>query len=196
MIRLFVSPPEFLKRGRLVKFVGDFNSDITDGTLVEIEQTNLINFRKGYIVPEDDRVLVDFSNYGTKLYPTEPDSLYEILIGFKTDGEFIIHPQLPAGHYIWRLEEATMYPDAASPSKRWIGAIKPSDSPVESPKLRIHTLKDMEPLYFEIQNVGTDYGKIILDLSINQCLFRKLSKSETQGYELIYREVVHPSEYE
>ena len=195
MFRLFVSPPELLKVGNLVKFVGDFTDNIPDGTIVEVQNAVVVNFRKGFIIPPNDRIeiLLDNSTKGLNLYPTQDDTLYEILMGFKADGSFLMYPQFPAGHYIYRLQESTMYPDTdANDYRKYVGAFKPEDSPIDKPKLRTYTLKNLEPLILEISNEGSDYGKLIIDFTINKVQFRKVPLAELEGYEIVYREVLHP----
>jgi len=195
MFRLFVEPPELLKVGNLVKFVGDFTDEIKDGTILEAKKCVVVNFRKGFIVPANDRIeiLLDNSTKGLKLYPTSTDTLYEILLGFKADGSFLMYPQFPAGHYPFRLDESTMYPEPdANDYRKYVGAFKPEDSPIDKPKLRTYTIKDLEPLVLEIANEGSDYGKLIVDFTINKVEFKKVPLPELEGYELIYREVIHP----
>jgi len=195
MFRLFVEPPELLKVGNLVKFVGDFTDEIKDGTILEAKKCVVVNFRKGFIVPANDRIeiLLDNSTKGLKLYPTSTDTLYEILLGFKANGSFLMYPQFPAGHYPFRLDESTMYPEPdANDYRKYVGAFKPEDSPIDKPKLRTYTIKDLEPLVLEIANEGSDYGKLIIDFTINKVEFQKVPLPELEGYELIYREVLHP----
>jgi len=195
VFRLFVSPPELLKVGNLVKFVGEFTDEITDGTIVEVQNAVVVNFRKGFVIPPEDRIeiLFDNSDKGLKLYPTSTDTFYEILMGFKADGSFLMYPQFPAGHYPFRLQESTMYPDTdANDYRKYVGAFKPEDSPINEPKLRTYTLKSLEPLVLEISNEGSDYGKLIIEFTINKVQFRKVPLAELEGYEIVYREVLHP----
>jgi len=195
MFRIFTETPELLRKGRLLKFQGDFNDTIRNNDVVEITQSVVISYKKGFIIPPDDRIAIQLDNSanGLRLYPTDDDTLYEILIGFKWDGNFLIYPQFPAGRYLWRLDDPTMYPDpTADDERRYVGAIKPEDSPSKKPKVRTYTLKDMEPLILEVSNVGNDYGKLIFEFTINKCRFQKLTRRDLEGYTLIYREVLHP----
>jgi len=183
--------------GNIVKLVGDFTDVLKDGDILEITEAVEVSYRMGFVIPPNDRVLLKFDNSeeGLKLYPTSTDTFYEILMGFKADGVFTIYPQFPAGHYIWRLDETGMYPDPdaeeGAPNK-YLGGFKPEDSPIDKKVVRTYTFKDLEPLVLEIWNHGTDYGKLIVDFDINKCKFKKLSQFDLQGYEVIYREILHP----
>lgn len=198
MFRIFVEPPELLRKGQFVKFRGDFTDYIRNGQIVEVINAVEVNYRTGYIIPPNDkvRVLLDNSNEGLKLYPTDVDVFYEILMGFRADGDFMIYPQHPAGHYIWRLDEPTMYPDPDAPEgslNKYLGGFKPEDSPIDAKKIRTYTMKDLEPVVLEVVNHGSEYGKLIIDFDINKCKFTKLSAKDLAGIEVyFFREILHP----
>lgn len=191
MFRLFKNvTPEPLKEGDVIEFVteepgGMFTENIRGGDKYIVKKCIIIPYTIGKIVPSSDYVILDFSNQSDnslKLYPTTTDTFYEILIGFRGHKDFVIQASIPAGSFPLRLQETTMYPDLDDATKRWLGAFKPDESPSDAPKLRIHTLKDMEPLYFYAYNVGSSYEKLILDFAINKLLVEEIPAEQSERY--------------
>ena len=194
MLKLFEKTPSLLLPGHVVKFEtakpGDnFSPNIKDGEYYRVVNTVQVPYKIAVILPGTDATELDMSNEAStsiNLYPTSTRTLYEILLGFEGDNTMYIYPEIPAGKYLLRLEESTMHPptDLTTLTEKYtLGAITPQDSPVDEPKLRIHTVKDMEPLYFRILNADLDYKKMPIYFLVNKCKIERLTPEEAKAVE-------------
>jgi len=180
--------PQPLKVGDVIQFVyvdeKEFTSSIKHGDKFLVKKTVMIPFSRGWIIPPEDYIGLDFSNSdsGLKLYPTSEDTIYEIFIGFRGHKTFLVFPVIPAGNFVLRLQESSMYPDLDNDITRYLGALKPYESPAEEPKFRVYGIKDFEPFYLYIYNDSDDYRKIILDFSINMVEVERLKGAEAEKY--------------
>ncbi|MHA1288831.1 MAG: hypothetical protein ACTSPB_15675 [Candidatus Thorarchaeota archaeon] len=192
MIRLFTETSKLLQPGDCVKFVGqDFTDEIREGEMFRITRVQQITFDYSVIIPSGDFTQIDLSaETGIGLYPTNSKSLFEILVGLKGGKDMLLYIQIPAGKYLGRLEKAELYPDPAVPQLRYISPITADDTPVREPKLRIHTVKDFEPIIFQIYNDGSDYEKLVFHFLINRCYMERLTPEEAAEVEK-YREILH-----
>lgn len=194
MIKLFTKTPDLLLPRQYVKFVGeDFTDEVKEGEMFKITRTQQITFDYSVILPPGDFTTLDLSSEGTTslgLYPTNPKTLYEILVGLKGGKDMLLYIQIPAGKYFARLEKAELYPNPAVPQLRYISPITVEDTPYNEPKLRIHTIKDIEPIVFQIYNDGPDYEKLVFHFLINRCFMERLTPEEITKVEK-YREIQH-----
>ena len=192
MIRLFTETPKLLQPGDYVKFVGkDFTDEVRAGEMFKITRVQQITYDYAVILPPSDTTLIDLSEEsGIGLYPTNSNSLFEILVGLKGGKEMLLYIQIPAGKYLGRLEKAELYPNPVNPLLRYISPITVDDTPYTEPKLRIHTIKDFEPIIFQIYNDGSDYEKLVFHFLINRCYMERLTPEEAAKVEK-YREILH-----
>lgn len=118
------------------------------------------------------------------------NTLYQILIGFKP-GNYMCHLYMPADQYILGLEYTQMYPSDANmtdPNKKYIGSIKPEDSPYYDPRLKLVTVYNMLPFYLrflvDLGGVTDVFGnpdaeKCIAPLIINHCKLNDITANAT-----------------
>jgi hypothetical protein len=192
----YVSPgvPALLQTGYYVKFSDAWPSNLgityqdaggkTRGKFFQINRVNQVTHDLSYIIPSGDFRDVDFSNvvsaFNENLYPTSPNTLYEISMGFKP-ANLLAHFYIPAGEYVSRLEQAGMIPNVASATLRYLGAKKPEDSPYDDKRIFIYTVFNMEPfimrlfvdsgLTYLVAGVSTPaFDKVIPGLVVNKCL--------------------------
>ena len=125
------------------------------------------------------------------LYPYGTNNtLYQILIGLKP-GNYMVHLYMPADQYILGLEYTQMYPSNAnmtSPKYKYIGSIKPEDTPYYDPRLKLVTVYNMLPFYLRfLTDVGgavdlsgnPDAEKCIAPLIINHCQLKDVTSGLT-----------------
>lgn len=190
MIRLFTTTPELLKPGDYVKFIGRFTDYIKDGSTFKIERVQQITYELPVILPPNDATLLDMSNETTTslgLYPNNIDTLYEILLGLKGSKSILLYIQIPAGKYFARLEKPELFPNPLIPQLRYISPISCDVSPHTMPKLRIHAVKDLEPVILQLYNDLSDYAKVVLHFLINRCRIVEVPPEEAK----VVREIWH-----
>ncbi|GAH86604.1 unnamed protein product, partial [marine sediment metagenome] len=131
-----VSPgvPKLLQEGYYVRFTDQWPATLphVQGKFFTIERTNQVPYDIHHILPINDYRDVDMSNSagGENIYPENTKTLYEVALGFKP-GNYQATFYIPAGEYVSRLEQAGMVPNVASLTLRYLGAMKPSDSPYD-----------------------------------------------------------------
>ena len=175
---------EMLKENDTVKFIGDFTDSIKSGDTFIVERTAQVNYEISIILPPTDTTTIDLTEVG--LYPESEKTLYEILVGLKGGKDILIYPQIPAGKYVWRLEKSLMTPNPSRENLRYLGEISVDDSPYNDPRLRIHTIKDLEPLLFVLYNDGSDYEKLVMKFFVNKCKIEKI-----EGIAEVTRKILH-----
>ena len=153
-----------------------------------------------YILPQADYRDVNISD-NTQNTPTDPayenlypygtsNTLYQILIGFKP-GNYMVHLYMPFDQYILGLEFTNMVPNDANmtnPRLKYIGPIKPEDSPYYDPRLKLVTVYNMLPFYMRFltdNGASGDYEKCIAPLIINHCQLEDLTVAPKVGPEQI-----------
>lgn len=147
------------------------------------EEPLLVRYARSYVLPESDYQDYDLSNAtaGLKLYPEEQGMLYQCALGLKP-GNYIVHLFVPTNRYIYALGEATMYPDVANANLRYLGALRPEDSPHDSPLTFLYFIKDAPAFILRLYVLaGTSYEKVTLEFSINKCKLREVALTEEQA---------------
>jgi len=196
MIKMFTETPELLLPRQYVKFIGegrDFTDNVKDGDMFRVTKTQQVLYEQAFILPPSNTTMLDLSSETATslgLYPTSVETLYEILVGIKGGKDIIVYPQIPAGKFFARLEKAELTPVPQVPQLRYLGFVDVKATPIDKPKLRIHTIKDLEPLIFVLYNDGSDYEKIVFRFLVNKCKIKKLEPEEAKKVE-IYREIHH-----
>jgi hypothetical protein len=137
-----------------------------------------------YIIGTADYKDVNISD-NTQNAPTNPqyenlypygtqNTIYQILLGFKP-GNYMCHLYMPYDQWILGLEFTNMVPNDANmsnPRLKYIGSIKPEDSPHYDPRLTIVTVYNMVPFYLRYltdSGVTGDAEKCITNMIINHC---------------------------
>lgn len=157
-----------------VKFSNAFPDSLkhVKGKTARIAAQQQVPYELSWIIKEACYKDINLSNEdtGEKLYPDVSENLYEMLVGFKP-GNYFCHVYFPADYPIYRLDYPDLYPLISSATYKYLGAIKPEDSPVENPTFRLYLISALKPiiLRFYADN-GVDYEKISLQLTINRCL--------------------------
>jgi len=173
----------FLKRNDVIEFISsstsEFSPYIKSGDKFIVERNIPIRYSLPIILSGNDITMLDFSNEQLKLYPTSIDTIYQILISFKSDNNFILQPMIPSGKYLYRLEEPTMFPSINDPNKITIGEIKPYDSPYPDYKIELITLKDFEPFIMNVINTNSETDKITFEFIINKLKVNKIDENIT-----------------
>jgi len=149
--------------------------DHIKGRTFQIAKQQQVNYELSWLIKEACYKDVNLSNEdaGEKLYPDVSDNLYEVLIGFKP-GNYLCHVFFPADYPIYRLDYPDMRPLISSASLKYLGAIKPSDSPVENPTFKLYLVYKLKPVILRLYaDDGVDYEKIGLEFTINRCIMRQ-----------------------
>jgi len=165
--------PKVLLPGHNIQFSNQFPAglDHVKGKTFRITKTAQVRYELSWILPALHYKDINLSNEnaGEKLYPETSDEVYETLIGFKP-GNYFTLIFFPADQPIYRLGYYTMTPLISSASLKYLGAIKPEDSPVDNPTLKIYTVYKLNPFIFRgsVDN-GVDYEKMTWDICVNKC---------------------------
>lgn len=159
-----------------LKFSNNFPDSLSyvKGKTVRILKQQQVVYPLSRKVKEACYVDINLSNEdaGEKLYPDAADNLYEVLVGFK-EGNYFCHVYFPANYPIYQLDYPDMNPILSSATLKYLGAIKPSDSPVDNPIFKLYLLKDLKPVILRlVADDGVDYEKITLEFTINRCLMQ------------------------
>jgi hypothetical protein len=177
--------PKLLQQGFVVKFtsVWPVSLEHVSGKTFEIEKTNVVPYDVHHIIPGGDYRDVDISNQagGELLYPTSTKTLYEMTCGFKP-ANMLCHLYIPAGEYAKRLEAASMVPNVASVTLRYLGAIKPEDSPYDDHTLYIYSVFNLEPLIMRwYVDAGVDFDKCVMGVNVNKCRLKEITPTPEQA---------------
>lgn len=174
--------PKVLLPGHYIEFSKEFPSGLSHvkGKTFKITKTAQVKYPLSWILPEQHYKDINLSNEdaGQKLYPEASDEVYEILIGFKP-GNYFTLIFFPAEQPIYRLGYYSMTPLISSASLKYLGAIKPEDSPAENPILKLYTVYKLNPFIFRISvDNGINYEKMTWELCINKCKLQEFAPSE------------------
>lgn len=166
--------PKILLVDQWVRFSPNFPSslDHVRGKTARITKQQQVPYELSYILKEGCYKDVNLSNEdtGEKLYPDLSFVLYEMLIGFKP-GNFLCHLYFPADSPVYRLDYATMLPQVNSTSNKYLGAIKPEESPDTDPVMKLYLVYKLNPIFLRlVVDEGIDYEKATLKLTINRCV--------------------------
>lgn len=176
--------------GHNVEFSSAFPDglDFVKGKTFKITKTVQVRYELSWILPALHYKDINLSNEdsGQKLYPEAKDEFYETLIGFKP-GNYLTLIYFPADLPIYRLGYYTMKPLISSASLKYLGAIKPEDSPVNNPTLKIYTFYRLDPFIFRISvDNGVDYEKMTWEICVNKCKIERVSAAVEQVKRIPY----------
>ena len=166
--------PKILLFNHWIQFSNKFPStlDHVKGKTAQIAKQQQVPYELSYVVKEGCYYDINLSNEdtGEKLYPDMAENLYEVLIGFKP-GNYFCQVYFPADYNLYRLDYPTMNPDVGSTSLKYLGAIKPSDSPAENPIFKLYLVYKLKPIILRlVVDEGIDYEKMTLPMIINRCV--------------------------
>jgi hypothetical protein len=145
--------------------------DHVRGKTARIAKQQQVPFLVTKKIKEGCYIDVDLSNEssGQKLYPNVAENLYEVLIGFK-EGNYLTHIFFPSDFPIYQLDYPGMTPSVASSTLKYLGAVKPTDSPVENPTFRLYFVYKLKPIILRLlADDGVADEKVTLELMINRC---------------------------
>ena len=149
--------------------------DHVKGKTVKILKQQQVKYELSWIIKEACYKDVNLSNEaaGEKLYPDVADNLYEMIIGFKP-GNYFCHVYFPAEYPLYRLDYPDMSPLISSATLKYLGAIRPEDSPVDNPIFKLYLVFKLKPIILRFYaDDAIDYEKIGLELTVNRCLMRQ-----------------------
>lgn len=140
-----------------------------------------------YIINAQDYKDVNISD-NTQNTPTDPayenlfpygtsNTIYQILIGLKP-GNYMLHLYMPYDQWILGLEFTNMVPNDANMSNnrlKYIGSVKPEDTPYYDPRLKLVTVYNMIPFFLRFLVDKGDDEKCIAPLIINHCQLKDLT---------------------
>jgi hypothetical protein len=167
------SQPRILLPGYWVKFSDKFPDYLSHvkGKAFQIDRQVQVTYELSWIIREACYKDINLSNEdtGQKLFPDVADNLYEMLIGFKP-GNYYIIPYFPADQPIYRLDYPTQTPLVSDSALKYLGTIKPADSPVENPTFKLYLVYELKPVILRIvADDACDYTKITWEILINRC---------------------------
>lgn len=160
-----------------VKFSNGFPDSLkhVKGKYFTIEKQQQVRYELSWIVKENCYVDVNLSNEdtGKKLYPNVAEHLYEMLIGFKP-GNYLCHVYFPADYPIYSLDYPGMTPLITSDTYKYLGHIKPTDSPIDNPAFKLYLVYDLKPVILRLYaDDGVDYEKLSVEFTINRCVMKE-----------------------
>ena len=168
--------PKILLVDHWIKFSNGFpdSLDHVRGKTASIIKQQQVPYELTYVLKEDCYVDINLSNEsaGQKLYPDATSNLYEVLIGFKP-GNYLCQIYFPADHPIYGLDYAIMVPLITSDTYKYLGAIKPEDSPADDPKLKLYLVYKLTPMILRIYaDDGVAYEKATINFLVNRCAMK------------------------
>lgn len=160
-----------------LKFSNNFPDtlDHVKGKTVRVLKQQQVKYPLSLTIKEACYKDVNLSNddAGEKLYPDVADNLYEVLVGFKP-GNYFCHVYFPAEYPLYRLDYPDMSPLISSDSLKYLGAIKPEDSPVDNPIFKLYLVFKLKPIILRLYaDDGIAYEKMGLEFTINRCLMQE-----------------------
>jgi len=171
--------PKVLLPGHNVQFSNKFpdSLDFVKGKTFKITSTIQVSYELSWMLPALHYKDINLSNEnaGEKLYPEAGDELYEMLLGFKP-GNYFTQIYFPTDMPVYKLGYYTMVPLISDAALKYLGAIKPEDSPADDPILKLFTVFKLNPFIFRISvDNGIDYEKMTWKILINKCKLAEFS---------------------
>lgn len=164
----------YINKGTYVYFNGSWNDQLSN-KLVKVKCTQRFPVRYPMIIKEGE--YYDFNLSENGLYPTNPETLYELGVGIK--GESVMYIRLPDNVYFNYLEKSGFIPSEDLSENRYIGGFTELEIPVEEPRrLRVYTVKNMVSSVFRILADNYEDSKVILCVTVNRMKIDKVSESE------------------
>jgi hypothetical protein len=168
--------PKILLVHHWVEFSSKFpeSLDAVRGKKFSIDAQQQDSYELTYELKEGCYYDLNLSNEdaGEKLYPDNSQNLYEMLIGLR-EGNYYLIPYFPAGYPVYRLDYPTMAPLVSDSKNKYLGTIKPYESPSDDPKLKLYLVFKLTPIILRVcVDNGVKYEKCTLEILINRCLLK------------------------
>jgi hypothetical protein len=164
--------PKIMLVDHWVRFSDKFPDTLNHvkGRTARIAKQQQVPYELSYVLKGGCYYDLDPSNEtGEMLYPYAAQNLYEVLIGFKP-GNYMCQIYFPAGFPVYRLDYPTAVVNLNDAKLKYLGAVKPEDSPAEDPTLKLYFVYKLTPIIFRLMILeGIDYEKVTLNLLINRC---------------------------
>jgi len=165
--------PKVLLYDQWVKFSDKFPGGLNHvkGKYMRVAKQVQVTYPVTRIIKENCYVDIDLSNEdgAERLFPESTENLYEILIGLRP-GHWWVMPYFPTDQPVYRLDYPTMTPLVSDAKLRYLGNIRPEDSPADDPVLRLYAMYKLKPVILRmVVDAGIDYAKCSLLFNINRC---------------------------
>ena len=165
--------PKILLYDQWVRFSDKFPSGLSHvkGKYMKVAKQVQVTYPLTRIIKENCYIDIDLSNEdgAERLFPDNDGNLYEILIGLRP-GHWWVIPYFPADQPVYRLDYPTMSPLVSDAKLRYLGNIRPEDSPADDPLLRLYVVYKLKPVVLRmVVDAGVDYEKCSMMFDINRC---------------------------
>jgi hypothetical protein len=169
--------PKILLVHHWVEFSNKFPDGLSHvkGKKFSIEAQQQVSYELSHTIKEGCYYDINLSNEdaGEKLYPNDTQNLYEMLIGLK-EGNYYLMPYFPANYPVYRLDYATMSPLVSDSKLKYLGTIKPYESPPGNETLKLYLMYKLTPIILRVcVDEGVGYEKCTLEILINRCLMKE-----------------------
>lgn len=194
VVRLFTETPALLKPRDVIHFSKGWDERHFEDRYFKVERVQELHHDKWRIISAGGYHDLDLSDedYGG-LEPESVESLFEILVGWKPP-QILCYPRIPTTDYFLTLEMTGWIPDTTSSQLRYLGAYTGYQTPYDTPRLRIHTVKDMEPIALRLYADSPENEKCIIGFLVNRCEIREIKYEEmTEKEKERVREIMHYS---
>jgi hypothetical protein len=188
VLKHLVSPEPFLKENYYVYFTKSWSKEYAD-KFFRVDSSVQIPYKINRIVAPGDTFSLDFSENG--LMPEYVNTLYEIYCGFR--GYFLLMPKIPGNTPTLKLEASGFTPNLEDDNMRYLGTYMPEDTPFDSPKLRIHTVRYMQSVVFDFYCDSIEPEKLRVNFLINRCKIVEVKKEEVKAP---FRKIVYYKDWE
>ena len=192
MFEQLIDAPLLLRPGHLVHFDNEWPSGTNKQdkwfkvlTQYQIKYDVARNIASGATIDLSfDSVTTGIDNTNLALLPINPDTLYEILLGFKTS-DVMVYPYF-ANSFVLGLEATNVLPVVADRATRpfrelrYLGFWEPEDSPYDAPRIREHTVKGQEPPVLRLYNDGGLADRIVVRILVNRCTLEETQAPRDQ----------------
>lgn len=186
--------PEILKRNHYVYFDDDWpDGSGKRNTWWRVERQYRVKYDVARNIASGDTQDLSFSaassgidNLNLALLPVSRDTLYEVLVGWKTR-DILVYPYF-RNDFVHELEATNVTPDVTDQEQRYIGFWEPEDSPWDEPRIREHVISDQEPPQLRLYNDGALADRIVFRFIVNHCNLMQLQSAPDQrGQEMARR---------
>lgn len=141
------------------------------GKTMRVDQTVQVTWPVSKIIKEGCYIDLNLSNDSDQelLYPNDSQNMYEVLIGLQP-GNYYMIPYFPSSQPIWRLDEPTMVPTMTHSLLKYLGRVRPEESPAANPVFKLYLFYKLKPIILRvIADDGVDYVKCRLEFLVNRC---------------------------
>ncbi len=171
--RLHSPPPGMSNLYFTTKWPNSGDGGWVSGQYVQIQQTVVVPYKKGYTLPSGaglDYAFVDLhnvTNSPTSMFPASDKVVFEILIGLKK-GMYQVAPYVPGNtNYLLALGYTQMFPNIADPNLKFMGAFTYKDTPDDNPLFKIWVIDNQDPWLLQIAvDSAVDYDKAVIDFKV------------------------------